>query len=137
MRRRLRTGRGVAIMTVVALVVFVGRALWANGLFSGVPDRLCREAAKPWLTVPGIEDMEAADGKVFVAVASARGPDARDGIYVLKDGKLTKLAGTPKDFHPRGISLYHGPGGSLFLFAVNRRSTGTVQHRYFRDRRRR
>jgi hypothetical protein len=74
--------------------------------------------------VPGIEDMEAANGKVFVAVASARGPDARDGIYVLKDGKLIKLAGTPKDFHPRGISIYHGPGGGLYLFAVNRRSTG-------------
>jgi hypothetical protein len=74
--------------------------------------------------VPGIEDMEAANGKVFVAVASARGPDTRDGIYVLKDGKLIKLAGTPKDFHPRGISIYHGPGGGLYLFAVNRRSTG-------------
>ncbi len=74
--------------------------------------------------MPGIEDMEAAGGKVFVAVASARGPDARDGIYVLKDGKLSKLAGTPKDFHPRGISIYHGPGGGLYLFAVNRRSSG-------------
>ena len=123
MRRPLRAGRGVAIMTVVALMVFVGRALWANGLFAGVPTGFvgsCQTQA----IVPGIEDMEAAGGKVFVAVASARGPDRRDGIYVLKDGKLSKLAGTPKDFHPRGISIFHGPGGSLFLFAVNRRSTG-------------
>ncbi len=121
MRRRLRTGRGVAIMTVVALVVFVGRALWANGLFAGAPAGFIG-SCKTVAAVPGIEDMEAANGKVFVAVASARGPDARDGIYVFKDGNLTKLAGTPKDFHPRGISLYHGPGGSLYLFAVNRRS---------------
>lgn len=123
MRRSLRTGRGVAIMTVVALVVFVGRALWANGLLASAPAGFtgrCKIAA----AVPGIEDMEAAGGKVFVAVASARGPDARDGIYVFKDGQLTRLAGTPKDFHPRGISLYHGPGGSLYLFAVNRRSSG-------------
>ena len=35
--RPLRARRGLAIMTVVALVVFVGRALWANGLFAGVP----------------------------------------------------------------------------------------------------
>ena len=123
MRRPLRTGRGVAIMTVVALVVFVGRALWANGLFATVPTGFAG-SCKTQATVPGIEDMEAAGGKVFVAVASARGPDGRDGIYVFKDGKLGKLAGTPKDFHPRGISIFHGPGDSLYLFAVNRRSTG-------------
>jgi len=110
-------------MTVVALVVFVGRALWANGIFANVPTGFAG-SCKTEASVPGIEDMEAAGGKVFVAVASARGPDGRDGIYVLKDGKLSKLAGTPKDFHPRGISIYHGPGGSLYLFAVNRRSTG-------------
>jgi len=123
MRRPLRTGRGVAIMTVVALVVFIGRALWANGLFANVPTGFAG-SCKTQASVPGIEDMEAAGGKVFVAVASARGPDGRDGIYVFKDGKLSKLAGTPRDFHPRGISIYHGPGGSLFLFAVNRRSSG-------------
>lgn len=123
MRRPLRTGRGVAIMTAVALVVFVGRALWANGLFASVPTGFVG-SCKTVAAVPGIEDMEAAGGKVFVAAASARGPDARDGIYVFKDGRLSKLAGTPKDFHPRGISIYHGPGGSLYLFAVNRRSSG-------------
>jgi hypothetical protein len=125
MRRRLRTGRGVAIMTVVALVVFVGRALWANGLFASVPAGFAG-SCKTVAAVPGIEDMEAAGGQVFVAVASARGPDARDGIYALKNGKLTRLAGTPKDFHPRGISIYRGPGGSLYLFAVNRRSGASV-----------
>jgi hypothetical protein len=110
-------------MAGVALAVFVGRALWANGLFSSVPTAFlgsCNTVA----SVPGIADMEAAGGQIFVSVGSARGPDARDGIYVFKDGKLTKLAGGPKDFHPRGIGLYHGPGGSLYLFAVNRRSTG-------------
>ena len=123
MRRSLRTGRGVAIMTAVAVVVFVGRALWVNGLVASVPAGFAG-SCKTQASVPGIEDMEVAGGKVFVAVASARGPDAQDGIYVLKDGKLSKLAGTPKDFHPRGISIFHGPGGGLYLFAVNRRSSG-------------
>jgi arylesterase/paraoxonase len=68
--------------------------------------------------------MEAAGKQTFVSVGGARGSDARDGIYVVQDGKLTRLSGGPKDFHPRGIGLFHGPGGSLFLFAVNRRSTG-------------
>jgi hypothetical protein len=58
----------------------------------------------------------------FVSVASARGPDSRDGIYVLSgNGGLTRLAGAPKDFHPRGIGLYRSPDGSgIFLLAVNR-----------------
>jgi hypothetical protein len=124
MRRRLRSRRGVAIMAGVALAVFVGRALWANGLFSSVPTGFVG-SCKTVASVPGVEDMEAAGGPVFVAVASARGPDARDGIYVLQKGKLTKMTGGPRDFHPRGISLYRAPGGSgVYLFAVNRHSTG-------------
>jgi hypothetical protein len=110
-------------MAVVALLVFVGRAIWVNGLFANVPTGFlgsCTNVA----AVPGIEDMEAAGKQVFVSVGSARGLDARDGIYLFQDGKLTKLPGGPKDFHPRGIGLFHGPGGSLFLLAVNRRSTG-------------
>ena len=79
--------------------------------------------------VPGIEDMEAANGKVFVAVASARGPDARDGIYALKDGKLTRLAGTPKDFHPRGISLYHGARRQPLSVCREPAQHRQVQHR--------
>jgi hypothetical protein len=123
MRRRLRSRRGLAIMAGVALAVFVGRALWANGLFSSVPTGFlgsCNAVAD----VPGIADMEAAGSQVFVSVGSARSADSRDGIYVFQDGKLAKLTGGPKDFHPRGIGLYRGPGGSLYLFAVNRRSTG-------------
>lgn len=122
-RRSLRMGRGIAIMTVVALVVFIGRALWANGLFAGVPTGFlgsCQVAS----TVPGIEDMEAAGGLTFVSVGSARGPDPRDGLYVFQNGKLAKLEGAPKDFHPRGIGLLRAPGGAIFLLAVNRRTSG-------------
>jgi len=71
MRRRLRSRRGVAIMAGVALAVFVGRALWANGLFSSVPTGFVG-SCKTVASVPGVEDMEAAGGPVFVAVASAR-----------------------------------------------------------------
>ena len=62
---------------------------------------------------PGVQDIETADGTAFVSVASARGPDAADGIYALPlaGGKLRKLAGAPKDFHPRGIGLYRTPDG--------------------------
>lgn len=122
-QRLLRSRRGLAVMAAVALLFFLGRALWVNGLFASVPTGFlgrCTDIA----AVPGIEDMEAAGNRVFVSVGSARGVDARDGIYVFQNGTLTKLEGGPKDFHPRGIGLFHGPGGSLSLFAVNRRSTG-------------
>jgi len=123
--RRLRSRRGLMIMAVLAVVFLVGRIIWVNGVLSSVPAGFvgsCKLAA----TVPGVEDIETVNGVTFVSVASARGPDPRDGIYVLaEDGKLTKLAGTPKDFHPRGIGSYRSPDGTgIFLMAINRRSSG-------------
>ena len=121
MSRRLRSRRGLTILAVIAVVVFIGRILWVNGLFSSVPTGFfgsCKVAS----AVPGVEDIETANGVTFVSVASARGPDPRDGIYVLSDsGNLTRLAGGPKDFHPRGLGIYRSPDGSgIFLLAVNR-----------------
>jgi arylesterase/paraoxonase len=37
---------------------------------------------------------------------------------------LRKLAGTPSDFHPHGISLYRAPDGTATLMAINHRSDG-------------
>ena len=126
MRSFARAWRMTAIMLVLGLVFFTGRILWANGLFASAQTGFfggCRV-----LDVPGVSDIEIAEGMAFVAVASARGPGGADGIYALAlngNGKPTRLAGTPKDFHPRGIGLYRAPGGNgLFLLAVNRRSTG-------------
>jgi len=122
--RRLRSRRGLIIMSVIAIAVLIGRIIWVNGVFSSAPTGFsgtCKLAA----TLPGVEDIATADDLAFVSVAGARGPDARDGIYIYSGDKLTKLAGAPKDFHPRGIGLYRSPDGSgIFLMAVNRRSTG-------------
>lgn len=123
--RRLRSRRGLIIMAVLAVVFLVGRIIWVNGVLSSVPTGFlgsCKLAA----SVPGVEDIEIVNGVTFVAMGSARAPDPRDGIYVLaEDGKLTKLAGAPKDFHPRGIGSYRSPDGTgIFLMAVNRRSSG-------------
>ena len=123
----------------VAMVVFTGRILWANGLFSSVPTGFfgsCKVAS----TLPGVEDIETANGVTFVSVASARGPDPRDGIYVLSDsGGLTRLSGAPKDFHPRGHGhLSARPmAAGIFLLAVNRHAQAIsddikFQHRQFR-----
>ena len=124
-RRRLRSRRALLIMAVLAVLVFLGRLVWVNGIFSSVPAGFagsCKVAG----VLPGVEDIESANGVTFVSVGSARGPDARDGIYVFsEDGKLTRLSGAPRDFHPRGIGLYRSPDGSgIFLLVVNRRSSG-------------
>jgi len=121
MNRRLRSRRGLMIMAGVAVIVFVGRILWANGLFSSAPAAFFGTCMIEG-PLPGVEDIESANGVTFVSVASTREPDVRDGIYVLSDsGGLTRLSGAPKDFHPRGIGIYRSPDGTgIFLLAVNR-----------------
>jgi hypothetical protein len=116
-----------AIMLGVALVTIIGRTLWVNGVFSSVKPGFsgtCKVAGD----LPGVQDIEIAGGMAFLSVSSARGPDAADGIYAMAlngAAKAVKLAGSPKDFHPRGIGLSHTPDGkSVFLLAVNKRSSG-------------
>lgn len=126
MTRFARAGRMTLIMAVVAVVVFTGRLLWANGLFSSVPTGFLG-VCKVLAGVPGVQDIEIVNGTAFLSASSARGSSDADGIYALplSGGKLTKLAGAPKDFHPRGIGTFRSPDGSgVFLLAVNRRSTG-------------
>lgn len=126
LHRPRRIGRAIAMLAIVALVSALGRAVWSNGVFSSVTTGFagsCKVAG----TVPGVQDIEIANGMAFVSVASARGPATGDGIYALPlaGGELRKLAGAPRDFHPRGIGLFRSPDGTgLFLMAVNRRSTG-------------
>ena len=124
--RPRRPLRALAALVIVALISALGRGIWVNGVFSGVTPGYAG-SCKAVANLPGVQDMEQAYGTVFLAVASARGPGAADGIYAMlpAGGAPVKLAGGPKDFHPRGIGLYRAPtGGALFLYAVNRRSTG-------------
>lgn len=123
--RPRRPLRALAILILVGLVSATGRGLWANGVFSSAPPGFsgqCKVAA----TLP-VQDIEVANGFAFLSVADARGPQAQDGIYALPlaGGTAKKLTGAPKDFHPRGIGLWRTyDGKGLFLFAVNRHSTG-------------
>src|SRR5471032_1025225 len=124
--RPRRIGRALAMLAIVVLISATARAVWSNGMVSSTPVGFlgsCKVAG----TVAGVQDIEAANGTAFVSVSNARGPSADDGIYALPlaGGTLHKLAGGPRDFHPRGIGLYRTPDGKgLFLMAVNRRSGG-------------
>ncbi|HLJ51795.1 MAG TPA: hypothetical protein VKT24_00340, partial [Rhizomicrobium sp.] len=85
--------------------------------------------------VRGAEDIviDAKLGIALIAVTDLRAllsgkPSPQDGIYVLKlndASRLTKLSGTPSDFHPRGISIARAGDGTLTLFAINHRGDGT------------
>ncbi len=124
--RPRRPGRALAALVIVALISALVRGIWVNGLLSRVRPGFsgtCRTVA----SLPGVQDMAVGGNSLFLAVAGARGPLPADGIYAmaLSGGDPVRLAGTPRDFHPRGIGLFHAPGSEeLLLFAVNHRSSG-------------
>jgi arylesterase/paraoxonase len=124
--RPRRPGRALLALVIVAVLSAGGRAIWSNGVFSAAKTGFsgtCRVTAN----LPGVQDMERVGGLVFLSVGNARAQSPADGVYAVAadGGKPFKLAGGPKDFHPRGIGLYSVPDGKgLFLFAVNKRSNG-------------
>jgi sugar lactone lactonase YvrE len=128
-RRPIRWGR-ISVIIVVAVLAGVGaRAIWANGIFAHAPTGFagsCKVAGH----LPGIADIEIAHNMAFISASSAHTAGKDDGLYALPltgGGRLVKLAGTPKDFHPRGIGLTASPNGSgLFLLAVNRRGAASA-----------
>lgn len=120
---------------LVLVAFFVLRWLTAAGAFSGIPANtpgICK--AIPGLAGPEDFEVDAAHDAILVSStnrrAAAKGaPDSRDGLYLLKlSAPLAapvKLDGTPRDFHPHGISLYRAPNGDETLMAVNHHSNGT------------
>ncbi|HUO02139.1 MAG TPA: hypothetical protein VMU31_05125, partial [Rhizomicrobium sp.] len=56
-------------------------------------------------------------------------PDPRDGLYAIKlsdpSAAPVKLDGVPKDFHPHGISLFHGAKDEETLLVINHRQGGS------------
>lgn len=118
----------LAVGGAVALF-FVVRWDLAAGYFSHF-DPISPAACRVLASVPGPEDFEIDTAhKVMLISATDRHaakPAASDGIYFVKldaPGAPVRLAGTPPDFHPHGISLYQGPGEET-LFVVNHHANG-------------
>jgi len=126
----MKIWKRIAISTSVVAVVGVGaltaRTLVMGGMFAEVTpgfDGACRTIGG----VVGAEDLQIdrKDGRVFISASDRRAkpPSKMDGIYTLKLGDPTarpvRLAGTPDDFHPHGISLFRAADGSLTLMVVN------------------
>lgn len=122
----------VAVIMIVAIALGV-RTLNAFGVFSDVVPGFAG-SCHAIEGVTGAEDIDI-DAKLgaFVSVSDLRArlsgrPSAFDGLYMIALDRLAhvvKLSGTPRDFHPHGISLYRAPDGTLTLFAINHRSDGS------------
>jgi len=122
--------RGARIAAVAGTVVFVGvvamafRSLTALGVLASDPEPV-KLACHMISGVTGAQDF-AIDRKanlLFISAANARKPDTADGLYVLHldeaNARPERMAGSPKDFHPHGISLFVAPDGSRTLMAIH------------------
>lgn len=123
-------------IVLVGLLALGARTLTAYGVFTDVTPGFAG-TCKPVATANGPEDIaiDEPTGLAFVSALDRRAkrltghPSKEDGLYVFKladaTPHLVKLAGTPSDFHPHGISLVRTPDGALTLMAINHRSDGT------------
>ena len=137
--KRIKIDRGtrlglIAGAVIVAMIIsLIVRAILSVGVFNSFPEQFAG-ACKIVPGMKGPEDLEvdAPDNLIFVSAFNRRAPgsspDPQDGIYTLKlddtSAPPVKLAGTPKDFHPHGISLYRSAPDALTLFVINHRASG-------------
>lgn len=121
-------------VVLVGLLALGARTLTAYGVFTDVTPGFAG-TCKSVPTAGGPEDIavDEASGLAFVSALDRRAkaaghPSKGDGLYAFRladaPPHLVKLAGTPSDFHPHGISLVRA-GGALTLMAINHRSDGT------------
>jgi hypothetical protein len=134
MKRLRRSLIILAVSLAVTFVAMIVRWLNAGGAFTEVKPGFagsCTVIASA--SGPGAIAIDTDDRLAFVATADRRAlakatASPRDGLYSFAlanpEAGLKKVAGTPKDFHPRSISLYRAPGGGLTLMAINVPPTG-------------
>ncbi len=134
MRPLAKSALTLASVLAGLAVFFVIRHAMVQGFFTGVSPLspgVCTAVANG-LAGPEDFEIDAAHNAIFVSASNRTGatPNSapKDGLYLLKlnapSAPPVKLAGTPADFHPHGISLYRAPDGALTLMAINHRANG-------------
>ncbi len=104
-----RVGLTLCGMALVLLIAATWRYAVSRGVFTSVPDispGVCR-------TIPGIahvNDIALSGNTPYVA--------ADDGLYTYAAGKALRVAGAPKVFHPKALSLLRAADGSGLLRAL-------------------
>jgi arylesterase/paraoxonase len=122
-----------AVIAAVALF-FAVRYQMVEGAFNSltqIAPGACRAIA---VGLHGPEDFEidAGHNAILVSALNRRAVkpngDPHDGLYLLKlndpEAAPVKLAGTPLDFHPHGISLYRDVNGAETLMVIDHKPAG-------------
>jgi arylesterase / paraoxonase len=133
MRPVVRAAVTAGSIVLISALALTFRSLNAFGVFTDVvPGFAGTCTAIP--TAPGPEDIaiDEKSGFAFISAMDRRAraagkPAPSDGLYAMAlngSPHLAKLAGTPSDFHPHGISLVRTPDGVLTLMAINHRASG-------------
>jgi len=134
MRATIRAAITAGFVVLAVAIGLTARTLYLFGVLTPVTPAFAGKCSAIF-GISGAEDI-AIDEKLGVAFVSAFDRRARlsgksaaqDGLYVLTLAgapTLKKLAGTPSDFHPHGISLFRGPDDALTLIAINHRADGS------------
>ena len=137
MRRKSQIASVVAGVVVVGAVALGFRIMSVAGVFADVTPGFAG-TCKTVTGVVGAEDiaLDHDSGIAFISATDRRmimagKSSTQDGIYVMKAGHpeqgITKLEGTPADFHPHGISILRDRDGTLTLMAVNHPLKGPAQ----------
>ena len=139
LRRPWRIAAIIGAIIVVGLIAIALRTLSVAGVFDDVKPQF----AGTCKTIPGVigaEDIQVDHlfNLAFISATDRRAPkdkpNPQDGIYVMHidhpELGVVKMAGTPADFHPHGISLYRGRDGALVLMVVNHPTDGPQRSRF-------
>lgn len=134
MRPAYRAALTAGAIVLVGTVALAVRSLTAFGVFTTVEPGFAGTCnAIEGVTGPEDIAIDEKSGLAFISATDRRAlkrgaPARQDGLYVLGlkagSGVLTKLAGSPANFHPHGISLFRTADG-LTLMAINHRLDGT------------
>ena len=123
---------GIAILFSIIVIKLLSAVIPASGVFLTLESKgvASCEAVNIF---SGTEDVEIDKNTnlVFVSASNRRSPSDDDGIYVFDlqndsntSRNVRKVSSSELlDFHPHGISLWHGDGQTK-LFVVSHRSTG-------------
>jgi arylesterase/paraoxonase len=130
-----RVAATAGAVLIVAILAGAARLTESHGVFTKVVPGFAG-SCQPVKSATGPEDI-AIDAKDKIAFVSATDRSARnkgkpssgDGLYsyaYAQPGAVpVKLSGTPRDFHPHGISLFRASDGGLTLMAINHRLDGS------------
>jgi arylesterase/paraoxonase len=134
MRPAVRAAATAGTLALIAVLALAFRSLNAFGVFTDVvPGFAGSCTAIPSASGPEDIAIDETSGFAFVSAMDRRAraagkPSPSDGLYALAlnaPAHLVRLAGTPADFHPHGISLVRTADGALTLMAINHRADGS------------